>query len=162
MDGLEVSLTPPSSLPVPLGTTGRIWSLFKSLNYSWLNKHSLPFIQEPGPVEAAAQCALRSLIGLKVAKPLNKLGQLVPAASFTPNVCSAVFSRSPMPPLHFFCPPVDIDVCWSLCQDAKIRNSSRLKLSQQETEIIKCTLIFKLVFFSFFFLSLTKVLFLLF
>lgn len=58
-------------------------------------------------MEAAAQRALWCLIGLKVAKPLNKSGQRVPAASCALNVCSAVFRRSQMPPPRFFCPPVD-------------------------------------------------------
>lgn len=146
--GWRYQSLPPFSLPVPLGTTGRIWSLFKSLNYSWLNKHSLPFIREPGPVEAAAQRALRSLIGLKVAKPLNMSGQRVPAASFTPNVCSTLFSCLQMPPPRFFCPCVDVDVCCSFCEDAKIYSSSRLKLSWQGMGTIKCSLIYNLVYFS--------------
>lgn len=55
---------------------GRIWSLFKSLNYSWLKIHGEPFIWKLGAVQAALWC----LIGLKVANPLNKSGRrVVPA-----------------------------------------------------------------------------------
>lgn len=55
---------------------GRIWSLFKSLNYSWLKIHGEPFIWKLGAVQAALWC----LIGLKVANPLNKSGRRVVAA----------------------------------------------------------------------------------
>ncbi len=59
-----------------LGAAGRIWSLFKSLNYSWLKIHGEPFIWKLGAVQAALWC----LIGLKVANPLNKSGRRVVAA----------------------------------------------------------------------------------
>lgn len=55
---------------------GRIWSLFKSLNYSWLKIHGEPFIWKLG----AAQAALWCLIGLKVASSLNKSGRRAVAA----------------------------------------------------------------------------------
>ena len=55
---------------------GWIWSLFKSLNYSWLKIHGEPFIWKLGAVQAALWC----LIGLKVANPLNKSGRRVVAA----------------------------------------------------------------------------------
>lgn len=58
------------------GAAGRIWSLFKSLNYSWLKIHGEPFIWKLGAVQAALWC----LIGLKVANPLNKSGRGVMAA----------------------------------------------------------------------------------
>lgn len=59
-----------------LSAAGRIWSLFKSLNYSWLKIHGEPFIWKLGAVQAALWC----LIGLKVANPLNKSGRRVAAA----------------------------------------------------------------------------------
>lgn len=62
--------------PLFRSAAGRIWSLFKSLNYNWLKIHGEPFIWKLGAVQAALWC----LIGLKVANPLNKSGRRVVAA----------------------------------------------------------------------------------
>lgn len=84
-------------------TARRIWSLFKSLNYSWLKIHGEPFIGELGAVQAALWC----LIGLKVANPLNKSGRRVVADCVLRIRMWAFTTHLPFisPPLFVHCPP---------------------------------------------------------